>query len=144
MEEQATHEPSPTIRGPLGSANTAAFLPPQRVYSFTREAITGSTVVIQVTDPFDRDAERHRYSLMGLTVSLELLSCYSPPAPELVSAGVPDWARYVGDTGVMKYALTNCLGTLAAIPTERRRFFATVRDLEAAGFRLTDQFDCQR
>ena len=63
---------------------------------------------------------------------------------DLDGAVVPEWARYVGDTGVMRYALTVCLGTLATIPVERRQFFATVSDLEAAGFGLTNQFDCQR
>lgn len=139
------NEPSPTIRGPQGSANTAAVLPRHRIYSFTREAMAGTTVVIQVTDPFDRDAERHRYSLMGLTASLRLLSCYNPPDPALLEAGVPEPEVYewVVDTQERRWVSVTCFGTLTAIPVERRRFFATLTEVFAAGFNPNARFDCQ-
>ena len=91
-------EPSPTVRGSQNTANTAAFLPANRVYSFTREAKAGATVIFQVTDPFDREPERHRFSLMGLTASLRLLSCYEPPDVALAQAGVPEGSEWVVDT----------------------------------------------
>ena len=71
----------------------------------------------------------------GLSQPPQMIECYEPG---------PEWARYVGDTGVMRYTLTLCFGTLATIPAERRQFFATAGDLTAAGFGITDQFDCER
>ena len=72
------NEPSQEIQAIQGE-NQSAMLPDNRIYPFTEEAMDGRTVIFQITDPFDGDAERYRYSLVGLTASLRLLPCYQPP-----------------------------------------------------------------
>lgn len=136
------NEPSPTIRGPQSNDNTSAFIPPHWVYSFTREAIAGTTVVIQVTDPFDRDSERYRYSLMGLTASLRLLPCYRPPA--IGPAEVPEGNEWVVDIQERQWVSADCLGTLLDIPVERRRFFGTLTEVFVAGYSPSAGLECRR
>ena len=70
-------EPSSNFLAFLGTDKRTAFFPRRpHMRLFNEAAKAGTRVVIRATDPFDGGQNTFRFSLIGLTSSLELLPCY--------------------------------------------------------------------
>ncbi|RUX73385.1 hypothetical protein EN925_00875 [Mesorhizobium sp. M7A.F.Ca.US.006.04.2.1] len=68
--------PSPLQSWALSSENDAAFVPDSEVPEFTRQAISGKTIVIGVTDLFDGAEVQHEFDLSGLGAAIKMLPCF--------------------------------------------------------------------
>ena len=59
----------------LGRSKQDAFMKPESVASFTREALDSGKIILEALDPSDYNSFRFRFWLSGFSEALELLSC---------------------------------------------------------------------